>query len=186
MVKIIIIADTHIPERASWIPSKIESVLMSEVKNADLLVHGGDLVSKEVLDWTKSLAPRFYVVSGNMDYLDLPESARFSVEGIEFGVLHGHQVHPRGNLDQLTELAREMKVKVLISAHTHRPWVRNYRGVIHLNPGSLTGVWGGGGGSMKPSFLVVNVLDTKRMNVILYEQEGENVREEEFELSISS
>ena len=185
MPKIIIIADTHIPERASWIPSGIESVLMDEVRNSDILIHGGDLVSEDVLKWAKSLTSMFYVVAGNMDYLDLPERVKFHIDDIYIGVLHGHQVYPRGNLDQLTDIAREMNVHVLISAHTHRPLVKEYRGIVHLNPGSLTGVWGGGGGSMKPSFLVINVSDRKRLNVILYEQKEDRIEKQEFNFNIS-
>jgi predicted phosphodiesterase len=37
-----------------------------------------------------------------------------------------------------------------------------------VNPGSVTGVWGGAGGSMRPSFIEITVMDNK-INVELYE-----------------
>jgi putative phosphoesterase len=182
--KIVIIADTHIPERASDVPQGIKEVLLNEVKDADILVHGGDLVSEDVLRWTKSLAPKVYIVRGNMDYLDLPEKEKFSIGTIRIGVVHGHQVYPRGNLDQLTDIAKRMNVDILISAHTHRPLVKKYGGILHLNPGSLTGVWGGGGGSMKPSFIVMRIEENK-VDVNLYELEKGAVKKYFYEHILS-
>jgi len=182
-VKLVIIADTHIPERATWIPSKIEEVLLNEVRDARILVHGGDLVSEEVLEWAKGLAPEFYVVRGNMDYLDLPERVVIDLGFIKIGVIHGYQVHPRGNIRQLTEIAKSMGVKVLISAHTHTPLIKKYEGILHLNPGSLTGVWGGGGGSMRPSFITVQV-DKSNAKVTLYELENDVIRKREENISL--
>jgi predicted phosphodiesterase len=40
--------------------------------------------------------------------------------------------------------------------------------VIHVNPGSVTGVWSGAGGSMRPSFIEMTIMDNK-INIELYE-----------------
>ncbi len=151
------VSDTHVPERADSVPPEMLD-LIERLSPFDAVVHAGDLVSESVLEWVRGLAPRAYVVRGNMDYLELPE--REVVElgpGLRLGVVHGHQVRPRGNVEALTALARRLGVSVLVSGHTHYPFVRESGGVLHVNPGSLTGVWGGGGGSMRPSLAVIEV-----------------------------
>ncbi len=174
-VEVIVIADTHIPERAYDVPLKIKELLLHYSKEADVVVHAGDLVEKDVLDWVKTLAPRSFIVKGNMDYLDLPEMLCFTAENVKVCVVHGHQVRPRGNLDQLSDIAHRLEAKVLISGHTHKPLVKYYKRVLHINPGSLTGVWGGGGGSLKPSFISL-VINSNEIRATLYELENENIK----------
>ncbi len=172
----LIVSDTHIPERAVRVPSRVEAFIR-EKASFDIVVHGGDLVEAEVLEWLRYLGNRVYAVKGNMDYLNLPERVTIDLDGVKIGVVHGHQVYPRGNIKQLTEIAREMKVHVLVSGHTHSPFIVRSANIIHVNPGSLTGVWGGGGGSMKPSFAVMVVNPSElRVEVYLYEDDGTRVK----------
>ncbi|AIG97675.1 metallophosphoesterase [Archaeoglobus fulgidus] len=151
-MRILIFGDTHIPERADEIPREFTDYL----EDFDMVVITGDLTSERVLRFAERVAESVIAVRGNMDDLPLPHSAKFRVEGLSFGVVHGHQVYPRGNREQLEQIALEMDVDVLISGHTHLPDV--YRGAkILLNPGSMTGVWGGGAYSTYPSFMVLEV-----------------------------
>lgn len=170
----LVMSDSHIPERAEWFPRKFLEIF--EGKRYDFVVHAGDLVSSEVLEFLRGLSRRLYVVMGNMDYLyHLPESERFEVLGVPIGVVHGDQVRPRGNIDALTQLAKYMEVSVLISGHTHSPFVTVKDEILHVNPGSVTGVWGGGGGSMRPSFVELEVAEGGLLRAMLYELEGEEV-----------
>lgn len=164
---ILVIGDSHIPERALEVDREIVEFIRK--KNYDVVVHTGDLVGEEVLDFIKSLCSNYYVVQGNMDYLDLPEEEVFEVYGLRIGVIHGDQVRPRGNIVALSRIAREMGVRILLSGHTHAPFITldNY-GVLHVNPGSVTGVWGGGGGSMIPSFVEIEVSEDRTIRVKLY------------------
>ncbi len=162
-MRILVLSDTHIPERALKIPDEIITFLK---RGVDLIVHAGDLTGESVLNTLKSFG-KVVVVRGNMDYLPLPKQETFEVGNIKFGVYHGHGVYPRGDRKQLTEIAFEMGVDVLITGHTHSPDV--YEGdVLILNPGSATGAWGGGGGSGIPSFMVLNV-EGREITVDLYE-----------------
>ena len=106
-----------------------------------------------------------------MDYLPLPRYAKFEVNGVRFGVYHGHGVYPRGDLKQLTTIARQLEVDILISGHTHAPFLSEYEGILHINPGSLTGVWGGGGGSMRPSLVIAEIAG-QRLDITLWEDVG--------------
>lgn len=177
VMRILIFGDTHIPERASRIPQEFVKII--ERLDFDAVVITGDLTSDRVLDFAKKIAEKVYVVRGNMDILDLPSSAKFEVEGIKFGVVHGHQVYPRGDREQLQDIADELGADVLISGHTHKPDIFRER-VVLLNPGSITGVWGGGGYSY-PSFMVAEVEEGK-IKGMLYRLVGGDVSREGFEM----
>lgn len=164
---ILVISDSHIPERAYEIDRAFLDFFRS--KKYDVVVHAGDLIREYVLDLVKSLGGRSYVVQGNMDYLPLPESQVFEEHGLRIGVVHGDQVYPRGNVPKLTNIARRLNASILVSGHTHSPFIKLDQGVLHVNPGSVTGVWGGGGGSMKPSFIELKVLEDRSVEVYLYE-----------------
>jgi len=178
--RILVIGDTHIPDRASNIDPKIKSDIESE-KPYDIVVFTGDFTSEEIVRWVESLGNRAYYVQGNMDYLDLPKTQKFTLAGIKMGVHHGDGVYPRGNIAQLTEIARSLGVNILFSGHTHSPFIKlsSGRDVLHVNPGSLTGVWGGGGGLMVPTYikaflrdneLELRVFILRNNNIALYEK----------------
>ncbi len=176
-MKILVLSDTHIPERALKIPDEIIYFLK---KGVDLIVHAGDLTGENVLRELKSFG-NVIAVRGNMDFLPLPRHEVFDVGNVKFGVFHGHGVYPRGNREQLTEIALDLGVDVLITGHTHSPDV--YKGdVLILNPGSATGAWGGGGGSGVPSFMILNI-ERNVITVDLYEiKEKLSVKRFKFEI----
>ena len=61
-MKIGVISDTHIPERASAIPPQV----LEGFKGVDLILHAGDLVDLSVLEELKKIA-KVRAVVGNMD-----------------------------------------------------------------------------------------------------------------------
>ena len=130
-----IISDTHIPERASKIPEVVFGIF----KDVDMILHAGDLVSLDILDELNEIAPTECSL-GNMDRaygLKLPRSTVFNIEGIKIGLNHG-EVYPRGDTQQLKYIALEMVVEVLITGHTHWPFIKEVNDVLLLNPGSPT------------------------------------------------
>jgi vacuolar protein sorting-associated protein 29 len=50
----------------------------------------------------------------------LPLSLTINQGSLRFGVIHGQQCVPPGDVDSLAALARQMNVDVLISGGTHR------------------------------------------------------------------
>ncbi len=96
-----------------------------------------------------------------MDYLPLPKTQKLVVNNIIIGVHHGDGVYPRGNTRGLTRIATELGVDVLFTGHTHAPFIKYglTKETLLINPGSLTGVWGGGGGSMRPSMMILGISD---------------------------
>ncbi len=152
--RVLVIGDTHIPDRAERVDKVIEKYI-EDNKPYDVVVFTGDFTDPWVVEWVKGLGRRVYYVRGNMDYLSLPKTAVFQIDDIVIGVHHGDGVYPRGNTRQLSRIASRLGVKLLFSGHTHSPFIKvdERSMVLHVNPGSLTGVWGGGGGLMKPSFI---------------------------------
>ena len=143
MPTLAIIADTHIPSRASEIPAWVEA----HVRAADHLVHAGDFDSPEAYDRVEELADGdLTAVSGNVDpgSLDLSETAILEYEGHTFVVTHGTG-SPRGYEDRVRETARaatDDPAPVAISGHTHKVLDSGAGESIRiLNPGSATGAW---------------------------------------------
>lgn len=130
-----VISDTHIPERASKIPE----IVFRLFKDVDLILHAGDLVSPDVLKELEQIAPT-KCSQGNMDRaygLKIPRNIFLEIEGLKVGLNHG-EVYPRGDTQQLKYIAMEMGVEVLITGHTHWPFIKEVDGVLLLNPGSAT------------------------------------------------
>ncbi|MGC9010291.1 MAG: YfcE family phosphodiesterase [Sulfolobales archaeon] len=163
----LVVGDSHIRERADEIPREFYEYFSSN--SYDIVIHTGDLVDPDVIDLFKNFGKEFYVVEGNMDYLNLPDHHILGIYGIRIGIVHGHQVRPRGDLNKLTKLGRELGVIILISGHTHSPFIEFSGDILHVNPGSVTGVWGGGGGSMIPSFAELEIFEDSRLIATLYE-----------------
>lgn len=161
----LVIGDTHIPERASKLPDVVEEFITSQT--FDVVACTGDLTGRNVLELLSSLAKKMFVVRGNMDHLPLPEYEVIDAGELRIGLIHGNQVYPRGNRNQLIRIAKKMGVNVLISGHTHSPDIY-LKDVLLLNPGSATGVWGGGNASLTPSFMILNI-DGPKIDVELYE-----------------
>jgi putative phosphoesterase len=135
-MKIVAIADTHIPVRAEKLPQKF----LENVSDADLFLHAGDLVDISILKDLESIAP-VKAVWGNMDS---PETKKYlkqkeiiDVQGIKIGLIHGW-----GNPDNLVELLKnEFKsddVDIIVFGHSHKPLNKKNGSVLFFNPGSLT------------------------------------------------
>lgn len=158
MTYILVIGDTHIPDRANSIPDKLLNIVLNGIP-WDIVVFTGDLTSEDVYKWVLKLGREVHIVSGNMDYIPLPESRVFVINNIAIGVYHGTSVYPRGDTKGLTNIAWSLGVKLLFTGHTHSFFLKKGTrdDILLVNPGSLTGVWGGGGGSMKPSMIVLEL-----------------------------
>ncbi|MCQ6254468.1 metallophosphoesterase [Methanocaldococcus sp.] len=128
-----IISDTHIYDRAYELPKTV----FDEFSNVDLIIHCGDVTDKEVLDLLSDLA-EVIAVRGNMDYLNLPKQQILNINKFKIGVIHGDVIYPRGDKLKLRLLGKEMGVDILISGHTHTPFIDDCGDILLLNPGSPT------------------------------------------------
>ena len=159
-MKLLIIGDTHIPERAPVIPKQITDKIESE--KFDLILCTGDLENESVVSYLSHLS-KLYISRGNMDYLTFPKEAKIDAEHFKIGLIHGDTIYPRGNPSKLVNEAQRIGVDILISGHTHSLSVNEIKKddskLLLLNPGSATGAWGGGPASHIPSFIILEIVN---------------------------
>jgi hypothetical protein len=127
-----VIADTHI----SGTRVQNEVLDLFEQREVDLIIHAGDLVVLDVLDDLEKIAP-VVAVAGNMDgpavRAKLPRITAIQVNKFKLGVIHD-TINPFS--DKLKRMAVVNGWDVVIFGHTHRPELRNEKGIWFMNPGS--------------------------------------------------
>jgi uncharacterized protein len=135
-VRLLLIADTHVPKRAKDLPAQV----WDEVSAVDVVIHAGDWVEPSLLDTLEARAKRVVACWGNNDGAELrrrlPERVDVTLEGLRFTVVH----------ETGAATGREVRMAkaypdtdVLIFGHSHIPWDTTARtGLRLLNPGSPT------------------------------------------------
>src|SRR3954453_5587023 len=87
-MRLVILADTHVPRRARDLPASVWAALES----ADLVMHAGDWADVALLDAMRSRVRRLVGVVGNNDgpplRAQLPEVAHVTVADVRFTVVH--------------------------------------------------------------------------------------------------
>lgn len=140
MEDISLISDSHIPSRASEIPSWV----VDNIKKSDYTIHAGDFDSKEAFNSFQELS-NLVCVSGNMDSFlsDIPDVNVLEIEGVQFIITHGTGPSRtyKKRVRELVEKTGDMdKYNVVgIAGHTHEIMDTVVDGVRMLNPGSCTG-----------------------------------------------
>lgn len=136
-MKIGVISDTHIPDRAKEIPKKA----LEEFKKVDMIIHVGDMVDLSVLKKLKTVCANVRAVAGNMDPSEikdmLPERDVFKVAGRTIAVVHGWG-SPGKLLDAVTDAFKNQKPDIVIFGHSHSPFNEIRNGILFFNPGSPT------------------------------------------------
>jgi uncharacterized protein len=136
-MKIGVISDTHIPERASKLPEK----LLKGLAGANMIIHAGDLVDIRVLESLKAVCPDVRAVAGNMDDAHgvrvLPEKLVVEAGKFRIGVVHGYGP-PSGLPTMVRQIFKKDKVDVIIFGHSHEPLCSAEETPWVFNPGSPT------------------------------------------------
>ena len=135
MARVAVISDTHLPRGTRTLPDECLRLL----RGADLILHGGDLVSSAFLEELRALGPPVEAVQGNMDEAglkgSLPVEHVVEVEGARIGMVH--IAGPRAGREARLA-ARFPDCGAVVYGHTHVPQVDQVGGVWILNPGSPT------------------------------------------------
>jgi len=117
-----VISDTH---------DKLSISAQNAFQKTDLIIHAGDIDSKDVLDKLESIAPTI-AVRGNMDFKPGVNSLN-KTETIQVGDV---TIHIRHILEKTDAIPASTNIDAVIYGHTHSPaaeWVGN---TLFLNPGS--------------------------------------------------
>ena len=120
-MKALIISDTH---------GLLRQEVIAQIKNSDVVMHGGDFVSRAILDKIKSLMKpnaSLFAVRGNNDrtLTDLPYSLEFELFGVKFFLVHNKKDIPK-NVD----------ADIVVFGHSHKYYEEMINEQLWLNPGS--------------------------------------------------
>jgi len=167
MVLVLLIGDFHIPHRTSSIPNKFLKLLVPG--KIQQILCTGNLTSPTLYDYLKTVSNDVQLVLGDFDeplqspplHSSPPPARLITHDELTFGLLHGHQIVPQGEILNLQAVARRMNVDVLISGGTGEFEAFEKDGKLFVNPGSATGINDKG----IPSFVL---MDVQGSNVILY------------------
>lgn len=135
-MRVLLIADTHVPLRARDLPAEV----WAAVESADVVFHAGDWVGTELLDEFEDRSARLVACWGNNDGPELrkrlPERADVALAGVRFTVVHetGAAAGREARMSR-----RYPETDVLVFGHSHIPWdSTGPSGLRLLNPGSPT------------------------------------------------
>jgi len=131
-MKIGVISDTHLRRPSAL----LEEVVARHFAEAPLILHAGDICSREVLSVFSG--KELHVVSGNRDDRAVreayPNRKVIEVEGRRIALLHGWGSPFRAE----RRMGKGFEgVDCVVFGHTHRPLNRVVEGVLYFNPGSF-------------------------------------------------
>lgn len=137
IMRIGVISDTHIPDRAKDIPEQI----LEDFKNVDMVIHAGDFVDLSVLDKLKTVCRDVRAVWGNMDQNEirkkLPEKEIIKIANYKIGIIHGYG-HPNNLIELTAGVFKDDGVNLIIFGHSHSPVNEKKGDILYFNPGSPT------------------------------------------------
>lgn len=135
MLKIGVISDTHIPNRAKGLPQFVFQVF----DGVDFILHAGDLLSEDVITELEAIAPTYAVAGNNDDYkIYTKYGTRRIIEagGKRIGLTHGCG-RQKTYLSAYTEFYED-NVDCIVFGHSYIPYNEIINGVLLFNPGSPT------------------------------------------------
>lgn len=148
---------------------------IAELGPFDMMMHLGD----GVLDG-KAVAEAFHIpfysIAGNEDLgHGLPETRVITISKWLFFLIHGFQteaVHYKGeqawerHINRLCQKAKQEKARVLLTGHTHEPFLEQAQGIILCNPGNQHM-----GSSSPPTFALIRVSEAE-LDISIMKRDG--------------
>ncbi len=132
---VVVVSDTHAPRRWRSVPPAVAA----HCREADLILHAGDICTADVLDELSAFA-EVRAVLGNNDGRDViawgvPETLQLTLDGLRVGM-----VHDSGAASGRTARMRKAfpEADLVVFGHSHIPLDETGDGVRIFNPGSPT------------------------------------------------
>ncbi len=121
-VRIGVVSDTHIPEKARELPA----AMLRAFEGVELILHAGDLIVPEVLETLGNIA-RVEAVSGNNDPPEVVAmlGRRKIVEagGVRIGLVHGDRGRGKNTPDRAARAFADGEVACVVFGHSHLPYL---------------------------------------------------------------
>jgi len=134
-MNVAVISDTHLPRGSRVLPD----ACVARLRAADLILHGGDLLSHAFLEELSSLGPPVHAVHGNADEQALkellPRELVIAAGAVQIGMVHNGGP-AAGRPERLA--ARFPDCAAVVYGHSHLPEVVRAGETWILNPGSPT------------------------------------------------
>ena len=146
-MKVLIVSDTHGMDT-------VLKRLLEQVKPIDMLIHCGDVEGSE--EYIRSMAGcPVHIVAGNNDFFcDLPKEDEFLIGKYRVLLTHGHYYYITMGTQMIKEDAKARGFDIVMFGHTHRPYLEQDKGIVVLNPGSLSYPRQDG---RKPSYIMMDL-----------------------------
>jgi uncharacterized protein len=134
-MRVIVLADTHAPRRWKSCPPAVAAWL----RQADAILHAGDVCVAAVLDELAGYAP-VHAVVGNNDAPDVAAWGAQSTLETELAGLNVAMIHDAGAADGRLRRMRTMfpHADLVVYGHSHIPLDVREEGFRIFNPGSPT------------------------------------------------
>ncbi|HEX5617891.1 MAG TPA: metallophosphoesterase family protein [Solirubrobacteraceae bacterium] len=134
-MRLAIISDTHMPRGNRALPA----ACLEHLKNADAILHAGDLMELSVLADLQALGPPVHAVRGNVDSAQLqarlPLTKIVDADGARIALIH--DAGPAtGRLERMRR--RFPEAQAVVFGHSHIPLHEERGGFAIFNPGSPT------------------------------------------------
>lgn len=132
-MKILIVSDTH--RRDENLKKVIENTVP-----LDMLIHLGDAEGSEHLiqSWVNK-GCLLEMVLGNNDFFSMLDREReIKIGRYRVLLTHGHLYSVSLGPEQLWKESRARGFDIAMFGHTHRPYLEEKKGLVVLNPGSLS------------------------------------------------
>lgn len=130
-MRVLIVSDTH------GKTAGLERVL-EEAGTIDAFVHLGDVEDSEHYINAVVECPK-YMVRGNNDFFsDLPKEIECTLGEYKVFMTHGHCYYVSLDAAHIKAEGRARGADIVMFGHTHRPYLEKDKGLITLNPGSVS------------------------------------------------
>jgi uncharacterized protein len=130
--RVAIVSDTHMPRGRRELP-------VEHLRDADLILHAGDLSTVGVLEELEAIGPPVAAVHGNVDEPALrerlPEERVVEVGGARIAMVHDAGPS-KGRLERMR--IRFADADAVVFGHSHIPLHEEREGFQIFNPGSAT------------------------------------------------
>src|SRR4051812_3026136 len=127
-MRVVVLSDTHIRPSASrghagggrGFPRRLPDAVYAALRGADVVLHAGDIVTRDLLDELATFAP-VHAVLGNNDHAlvgELPDTLALDLDGVRVGMVHDGGAR-KGRPARMRR--RFPDARIVVYGHSHLP-----------------------------------------------------------------